>query len=200
MSQEETRELEELLRRRKGGDPAAIDAEISSKFETEYAVVISDLSSFSKLTQEKGIVHAMGLIVEAHTIAEPILSTLGGEVLRADPESLVVLFQSSMDAVMAARAVNRAFEDHNAETPDENKLAICLGIGFGKMIRAGDHIYGDQINQAYRIGEDVSGHCEVHLTPEAYEGVKHLGSLEFTESSPIQLGELTLNSYSLVFT
>jgi hypothetical protein len=55
------------------------------------------------------------------------------------------------------------------------------------------------VNQAQRLGEDVSGKCEVRITPEAYEGVKHLSSLQFRESSSIQIGGLTFRSYELIF-
>jgi len=202
MDQDEIREMEELLRKRGSGegDVAAIDGEILKKFGKECTVMVSDLSSFSKLTHEQGIIHSLGLIAKAHQIAAPILKTLGGEVLTADPEMLVVLFRKPMDAVMAARAVNRAFEENNAGATENSKLAISLGIGHGKLLKVGDKIYGDQVNQAHRLGEDVTGKCEVKLTPEAYEGVKHLSSLQFREAGQIQIGGLNVSTYELIFT
>ena len=202
MDNKEIIEFNDLLRKRVEGkgDASFIDKEIAQRFEKEYTVMVSDLSSFSKLTHEVGIIHSLGLIAKAHEIAEPILRTLGGEVLRADPESLVVLFRRPMDAVMAARAVNRAFEEHNSGVSEDHKLSICLGIGHGKMLRAGGCVYGDQVNQAYRLGEDVFGKCEVRLTPEAYEKVAHLESLQFRESGSVQIGGLTLKAYELIFT
>ena len=104
-----------------------------------------------------------------------------------------------MDAVMAARAVNRAFEEHNAGVSDKEKLSISLGIGHGKMLKAGDRVYGDQVNQAARLGADVAGSCDVRLTPEAYEGVKRLESLHFRESEEIQLGGLAVKPFELIF-
>jgi len=202
MDNAEIRELEELLRKRGAGegDVAAIDGEIAGKFEKECTVMVSDLSSFSKLTHEQGVIHSLGLIAKAHEIAEPILRTLGGEVLRADPESLVVLFRKPMDAVMAARAVNRAFEEHNGSVSENDKLSISLGIGHGKILKVATRVYGDQVNQAHRLGEDVTGKCEVRLTPEAYAGVKHLESLQFKESGQIQTGGLTVSVFDLIFT
>lgn len=199
---EEEMALTELLKKRgeKTVNQAEIDQQIKEKFEKEYTVMVSDLSSFSKLTHEHGIIHTLGLIAKAHEIAAPILKALGGEVLRADPESLIVLFSKPMEAVMAARAVNRAFEEYNSQATPENALAISLGIGHGKIIKAGDKVYGDQVNQAARLGEDVEGKCEVKLTPEAYEGVKHLQSLLFRQSAPIQLGGFEIQPYELIFT
>lgn len=199
---EEELELNELLKRRaeESANQAEIDAQIKDKFERECTVMVSDLSSFSKLTHEHGIIHTLGLIAKAHEIAAPILKALGGEVLRADHESLVVLFNKPMEAVMAARAVNRAFEEYNSKVSPENALAISLGIGHGNVIKVGDKVYGDQVNQAARLGEDVEGKCEVKLTPEAYEGVKHLQSLNFRQSAPVQLGGLEIQPYELIFT
>lgn len=199
MDQDAIQELKELLGKRGAGDPA-IDQEIIQKFEKECTIMVSDLSSFSKLTHEQGIIHSLTLIAKAHEIAEPILRTLGGEVLRANPESLVVLFRKPMDAVMAARAVNRTFEEYNAGVSERDKLSISLGIGHGKVLKVGNRAYGDQVNQAHRLGEDVTGKCEVRLTPEAYQGVKHLASLQFRESGQIQIGGLTVSSFELIFT
>jgi len=202
MTGEQNNRLKELLKKiaSKESDVETAGAELDQEFGRECTVMISDFSSFLGLAQEKGIVSALAMVEKAHEIAEPILGALGGEVLRAEPDSLVVIFTKPLDAVMAARAVSRACEEHNKQEAGGEKLALCLGIGHGRMLVTENHVYGGQAILAARLGEAIEGKFEVRLTPEAYEGVKQLESLTFGSADPLMIGGVSITPHHLVFT
>ncbi|GEM_PF-2117107 len=201
MAQEKSGRLKELLSKiaSQESDIDTAGAELDREFGRDCTVMISDFSSFLGLAMEKGIVSALSMVEKAHEIAEPILGTLGGEVLQAEPDRLVVIFSKPLDAVMAARAVGRAFEEHNTEKVGDANLALCLGIGHGRMLVTENQVYGDQAIIAGRLGKAIEGKFEARLTPEAYEGVKQLESLTFSPAEPIMIGGVSITPYHLVY-
>ncbi len=179
-------------------DPQSAASRIDSEFGRDCTVMVSDFSSFLELTREKGTVIALSMVEKAHEISKPILSTLSGNVLRAELDSLVVTFDKTMDAVMAARALSRAFEEHNSKQSDGTKLAVCLGIGTGRMIVTESQVFGEQAIMASRLGEAVEGELEVRLTPEAHEAVKSMESLQFAQAEPVNIGGVQITPYKLI--
>ena len=202
MPDEKNSRLKELLKKivSQESDVETVGSELDSELGRDCTVMISDFSSFVGLAMEKGIVSALSMVEKAHVIAEPILAALGGEVLRAEPDSLVVIFSKPMDAVMAARAVSRTFEEHNSNEVDGSQLSICLGIGHGHMLVTETKVYGEQAMLAAGLGKAVEGKFEVRLTPEAHEGVKHLESLVFGQAEPVMIGGVEITPHNLIFT
>lgn len=192
--------LKETLKRIAEKEMTVEEAEgqLDTELGRDCTVMISDFSSFLGMAREKGIIKALSMVERAHVIAEPILSALGGEVLKAEPDLLVVIFSKPIDAVMAARALSRAFEETNNQEGGA-QFAICLGIGQGRMLVTENQIFGDQAILAARLGEAVEGSFEIRLTPEAYEGVKHLESLSFSETEPIMVGGVSIAPFKLIF-
>jgi len=201
MAQEKNARLRGFLKETASkGDAGAAGKAVDAEFGRDCTIMISDFSSFLALAKEKGIVAALCMIEKAHEIAEPILKALGGEVLRAEPDCLVVIFTKPIDAVMAARAVSRAFEEQNRKQAGGDQLAICLGIGHGRLLVTEDRIYGEQAIITARLGRAREGRFEVKITPEAYEGVKHLESLAFSPADAVMIGGISITPYQLVFT
>jgi len=200
MALEKTNRLKELLKQivSQQSDVATVESQLDGELGRDCAVMVSDFSSFLGLARDKGIVSALSMVEKAHEIAAPILSALGGEVLRAEPDMLVVVFPKTIDAVMAARAVSRTFETNNKEAT-EDKLAVCIGIGKGRMLVTDDQVYGDQAMIAARLGEAVEGEFEVRLTPEAHDDVQHLESISFSESDPVMIAGVSIAPYKLIF-
>jgi len=201
MADDKNARLRELLKQiASTGNVGSAGREIDAEFGRDCAIMTSDFSSFLGLAREKGIVSALAMVEKAHEIAAPILRTLGGEVLRADPDTLTVIFKKPVDAVMAARAVSRAFDEHNRKQTGTDQLSISFGIGQGRVLVTGDRVYGEQAIIASRLGKAKEGKFEARLTPEAYEGVRHLESLVFTPSDAVMIGGIAVTPYQLMFT
>ena len=70
-------------------------------------------------------------------------------------------------AVRTMIACQEACRRHNEGRAPEDRVELCLGIGFGPMLRIGDEdVWGKEVNVASRLGEDTAGSGEI-LVSEA---------------------------------
>jgi class 3 adenylate cyclase len=64
--------------------------------------------------------------------------------------------------MQALKAVNEAL-------PAAEELAVAIGIGYGPVLMIGEYdIYGDEMNLACKLGEDLAQRGEVLLTRQAH--------------------------------
>jgi class 3 adenylate cyclase len=98
-------------------------------------------------------------------LTEPIVHEHGGQVLKYEADNLLAVFDDAVQAVTAAVAMSDAV----AASPDwcscEPKLAVSIGIDWGPMlVLPGEDCFGDAVNIAFKLGEDVAGPAEVLIT------------------------------------
>ena len=75
---------------------------------------------------------------------------------------------------------------------------IAIGVGYGRVLLVGDDdAYGDEMNVACKLGEDLAEQGEILLTASAYAAIKGTKSWEF-ENSSVSISGLDLTSYRLV--
>jgi class 3 adenylate cyclase len=102
----------------------------------------------------------------------PAVEQNKGEVIKQEADNLFAFFPTPQDALEAALDIFRAFEAMNAVVPDERDIHGGIGIGFGDTLVIGDEdLFGDEMNRASRLGEDLAGQQEILLTPSAYEAL-----------------------------
>jgi class 3 adenylate cyclase len=162
--------LEKLITERlqPGADKVQIDRRIWRLFGETWAVLYTDLSGFSRNVAEFGIVHFLQTIYESHRILVPIIERGNGILLKTEGDSLIVMFRHVNDAIRCALAMQAATRDYNAKRPDEEKVLLCAGIGFGEMLRIGDtDVFGAEVNAACKLGEDIAKSGEILMTGAA---------------------------------
>ncbi len=79
-------------------------------------------------------------------------------------------------AVRCAIEMQNACKVHNATRSPEEKVLLCIGIGFGRILRIGDtDVYRQEVNAASKLGEDTAKADEILVTDAvrvAAEGLK----------------------------
>jgi class 3 adenylate cyclase len=169
------RELNDFLDRRDGAGEAErveIDHQIYARFGAERAVLISDMSGFSKTTRDHGIVHFLGLIRRMRLLCQPAIEAAGGTLIKAEADNLFAVFDSAADAVSAGRAMQSACRQANAGRPDHEHVGVALGIGFGRILDLdGADFFGHEVNLASKLGEDTAEGGEVLLTEAAWNSI-----------------------------
>lgn len=149
-----------------------IDREIVERFQRKVSMLILDMCGFSRITSSQGIIFYLAMIQQMVSAACPAVEQNNGEVIKQEADNLFALFSSPQDALEAALDIFRAFEAMNAVVPDERDIYGSIGIGFGDTLVIGDEdLFGDEMNRASRLGEDMTGQQEILLTPSAYEGL-----------------------------
>lgn len=149
-----------------------IDREIVERFQRKVSMLILDMCGFSRITASHGIIFYLAMIQQMESAACPAVEQNKGEVIKQEADNLFAFFPSPQDALEAALDIFRAFEAMNAVVPDERDIYGSIGIGFGDTLVIGDEdLFGDEMNRASRLGEDLAGQREILLTPSAYEAL-----------------------------
>ena len=60
---------------------ALVEAELWRRWGVYRAVLVLDMSGFSRLVRRWGIVHHLSLVRQMHRVTEPLVQGVGGEVL-----------------------------------------------------------------------------------------------------------------------
>jgi adenylate cyclase len=178
MKREDEQVLFEALLRKRGvktdGAPA-VEREILEQFQDDIAVMILDCSGFTRITQKRGIIHFLALWVAMRDLVAPLFEPHRAIGWWGEADNLFAMFPDARLAVECALAAQKAvFEDNQERTP-EDRLNVCIGVGSGKLLRIGKrNAFGDEMNLASKLGEDVAEAGEVLLTERAYEEVRDL--------------------------
>ena len=175
---------------------AELAREIDSDFGETRAVLVLDMSGFSRTTQLRGIVAYLLMIHQMRLLAVPVVEEHGGFLLKAEADNLFCLFETVQEALAASREVMSRLDTANLVLPEDFELYASIGIGYGPILRIGEHeIAGNQVNLAAKLGEDIAELKEILLTPEARAEMKEEG-LSFDERA-VAVSGLELKYYFL---
>jgi class 3 adenylate cyclase len=160
------RMLDELVER--PDDRRELERTIERRFTQRKAVMMLDLSGFSRATLDRGIVASLLMSHEMRRLAEPAVAERGGVVVKSPADNLFCLFDRAEDALAASRAITNSLEAANVVLPDGLELYVSVGIGFGPLlVVGGEDMWGSEVNLAAKLGEDVADRGEILLTAAA---------------------------------
>ena len=143
---------------------------IWEKFGTEGAVFISDMASFSSTSRKIGVCHFLKMIHRARQIIAPIVEGNNGMLLKCDADNCYAFFTNTDDAIQASFDVNRALFKANDAFGIGEQIYLSVGIDYGRVLMAGDiDFFGDPVNTASKLGEDLAIREEVLVTRRAIE-------------------------------
>jgi len=146
---------------------------IEETFGQQKAVLVLDMSGFSRTTQRLGIVSFLMMIHQMRLICRPCVEERNGKVIKAEADNLLCLFETVDEAVYATREMIQRLDAANQVLPAENHLYAAFGIGYGNVLNIGDaDIFGDEMNLASKLGEDIARPGEILLTMAAQANLK----------------------------
>jgi adenylate cyclase len=174
VSRASTDRLELLIEERLSpkADKERIDRRIWNLFGEKWAVLYTDLAGFSRNVAEFGIIHFLQTIYESHRLLVPVIQHGSGILLKTEGDSLMVIYRSVDDAVRSAIAMQNCCQRHSENLPAEDKVLLCIGIGYGDVLRIGDQdIYGAEVNTACKLGEDTAHAHEILISGAVADAV-----------------------------
>lgn len=143
---------------------------IWDKFGTEGAVFISDMASFSSTSRKVGVCHFLKMIHRTRQIVAPVIEANNGLLLKCDADNCYAYFQRPDDAIRASFAVNAALFNANDTYSLGEQVNLSVGIDYGRVLLIGDvEFFGDPVNTASKLGEDLAKRDEVLVTRRAIE-------------------------------
>ena len=84
-------------------------------------------------------------------IIDGMIERHGGHVFNTAGDSVVAEFDSAMEAVRCAVAVQEELAPRNARLPDDRKMRLRIGINLGDVMVDGENLLGDGVNVAARL-------------------------------------------------
>lgn len=144
-------------------DRVALEEEVWREFGVQMAIMALDMSQFSVSVRRSGIVAYLQLVRRMRLLTAPLVAAAGGDVVKYEADNMMAVFADVPQAVQAAIAIDREFAR-------DGRIAAGIGIDFGKFLRIPEHdCFGDPVNIAYKLGEDVAQGGEILITATARE-------------------------------
>jgi adenylate cyclase len=161
-------------------DKAAIDAQIWAQFGEEWCVMFTDLVGFSRLVAEFGIIHFLQTIYESEQLFSSLLIKHDGYLLKTEGDSLMALFKHPQQALACAVEMQALSNEYNQLKSDTEKVLLCVGLGFGKMLRVGNaDIYGAEVNAACKLGEETAKQGDILVTRAVMKQCEGMSAVDF---------------------
>jgi class 3 adenylate cyclase len=148
------RDVDELLR-----TIAAAEDELASRHNTESVVLITDMKSFSSMTEELGSVGAAKVVQRHRDLLLPIIAKHHGKGAPTGGDGLVASFRAPADAVAAAVEMQQALEGYTGSDRSPHELSVRVGIASGEVVvdAAGIPFLGAALNLAARVMDLADG-------------------------------------------
>jgi adenylate cyclase len=114
-------------------------------------ILCADVVGYSRLMglDEEGTLAALRTV--RNNLVAPKIAEHGGRIVRTMGDGLLVEFNSVVDAVRCAIAIQRAMPEQGADMPADRRLQFRFAINMGDVVSDGDLIYGDGVAIALRM-------------------------------------------------
>jgi adenylate cyclase len=114
------------------------------------AILAADVKGYSRLM---GIDEAATVaVLRGHRDAtDRLIAEHDGRVANTAGDSIIAVFDSAVEAVRAALAIQAELAPLNAELSKERQMRFRIGVNLGDVIFEGDDVLGDGVNIAARL-------------------------------------------------
>jgi class 3 adenylate cyclase len=135
------------------------------------AILVADIKDYSRLMardEEGTVARVTG---QFRDLIAPAVDHHHGQVIKTMGDGFLVVFQSPLDALRCALALQNGLERPSVGQPAGEPLRHRIGINLGDVIVTEDDIYGDSVNVAARLQElaPAGGIC---ISGSVYDQVK----------------------------
>jgi class 3 adenylate cyclase len=183
--------LERLIEERlvPGADKETIDKRIWDLFGEKWCVMFTDLSGFSRGVAKFGIIHFLQTIHEAERLLIPEIENHDGILLKVEGDSFLVIFRNVVKGLQASVAMQKVLKQYNVDKVEEEKVLLCVGLGYGEMLRIGDQdVFGAEVNASSKLGEDTAKAWEILITDSVKDALGSDSDYSFEQIDEVPPG------------
>jgi class 3 adenylate cyclase len=95
-------------------------------------------------------------------------------------------------AIECAIDMNRRSREVNHGRAPEDQVLLCVGIGYGRVPRVGDHdVFGQEVNAASKLGEDIAKAGEILVTEAVRLAASELPGVRYEPIASTVAGSAT---------
>ncbi len=192
--------LEKLIHERlePNANKEEIDKRLWDLFGEEWCVMFTDLSGFSRHVAKFGIIHFLQTIFESQRLLIPVIENFDGILLKTEGDSLMVIFRNVNKALDCSVQMQSVLKKYNLDRQAEEKVLLCIGLGYGKILRIGDtDVFGTEVNSASKLGEDTAEAGDILMTHAVKTIAEVATNLRFEQidNAPVAVGP----SFKLIY-
>ena len=142
------------------------------------AIMFTDMVGYTTLTQSNEPL-ALKVLERHNQLIRPILPRYRGREIKAMGDSLMVEFESALDATNCAIEIQHLLHDYNVSASNEWRIILRIGVHLGDVVHSDGDVLGDAVNVASRIQPlaDPEGVC---VSQQVYDQVRNKLSNPFT--------------------
>jgi adenylate cyclase len=154
------------------------------------AIVAADVAGYSRLVgeDEEGTLKTFGS--HRRDLIDPLIAEHGGRIANTAGDSILMEFQSAVNAVRCALAVQQALAEENRGIDPDRQIRFRIGINVGDVVAEGEDLLGDGVNVAARI-EGLAEAGGICLSRSARDQVRDRLDLDLED-----LGEVEVKNIS----
>lgn len=150
-------------------DTTEVQQQIRDEFEQTLAILVLDVKGFSRSVHRDGLLAFLARISHMRGVCIPVIERHGGEVVKFVGDDIVAIFDHPDHAVAAGCEMIQPKFGHDPEHPFAD-FELSMGIGWGPVLHVPHtDLWGDQMNRAFKLGEDTADAGQLMVTDEAWQ-------------------------------
>jgi len=149
-----TAEVEEFLRGTGSSDLVV----------SELVIMTTDMSGFTRLSKQYGILHFLRLVFKARAIILPALQNHGGWKIKYEGDNIIAAFPGVDDAIACIHAVVEQVREYNVTREKDFQIRMGFGVDVGQVHCSGHDIFGSAFDCSFKLAEDIAEVGEVLVT------------------------------------
>ena len=154
------------------------------------AILAADVAGYSRLTgaDEEGTIARLRALRQE--LIDPAIEAHGGRIVKTTGDGILIEFQSVVDAVRCAAAVQHGMATRNVDVPADQRIEFRVGIHLGDVVVEGDDLMGEGINVAARL-EGIAKPGGIYMSEDAYRQVRDRLPSKFVDAGEQQFKNIT---------
>jgi adenylate cyclase len=147
------------------------------------AILVAGYSRLLPGDEKENFAELRGLLTG---VIEPQIGEFGGNIFKETAEIVLADFADVVEAARCAAALRDAIAQTNQTLPEEQRIAMRIGINFGDIIAEEGDIFGDGVNIAARV-EALAKPGSVYVSDVVHQEVAGKVDFEFEDLGPQSL-------------
>ncbi len=147
------------------------------------AILAADVVGYSRLMEQDEGGTLTRLKALRRELFDPKTKEYSGRIFKTTGDGALVEFKSAVDAVNCAAKIQRALALRNQGAPENERIALRIGISLGDVIVEGSDLYGNGVNVAARM-EGLAAPGGICISGNVHEHVGQLLDVDFENIGP----------------
>jgi adenylate cyclase len=147
------------------------------------AILVAGYSRLLPGDEKENFAELRGLLTG---VIEPQIGKFGGNIFKETTEIVLADFDDVVEAARCAAALRDAVAQTNQTLPEEQRIAMRIGINFGDIIAEEGDIFGDGVNIAARV-EALAKPGSVYVSEIVHQQVADKVDFDFEDLGPQSL-------------